>query len=68
MMIQWEGFSRKRSWPNSKALSRHWPEGTKENHEKKDCLSPEPIFEPGTSRIRNRSVNLSMTTFGKSSS
>jgi hypothetical protein len=30
-----------------------------------DSRSPVPRFEPGTSRIRNRSVNRSTTTFGQ---
>jgi hypothetical protein len=33
-MMNWKAFGRKPSWPNFKALSRHSPEGTEEDHEK----------------------------------
>jgi hypothetical protein len=32
MVMNWNGFSRKRSWPNFKVLSRHLPGGTDETH------------------------------------
>jgi hypothetical protein len=32
-MMNWKGFWRKRSWPNSKVLSWYSPGGTEENHE-----------------------------------
>jgi hypothetical protein len=53
---------RKRSWPNFKVLSRHLPGGTEEIHRKLQPGYPVswPIFEPGTSRIRSRSVNHSI--------
>jgi hypothetical protein len=56
---------RKRSWPNSKLLSRHLPGETEESHEKTKSGQPVsgPRFEPGTSRIRIRCVNHLTTTF-----
>jgi hypothetical protein len=40
-MLNWKGFGRYRSLPNYKALSRHSPGGTEENHEKRQSgLSP----------------------------
>jgi hypothetical protein len=33
MMMNGKGFGRKRSWPNSKVLSWHYPAGTDEIHE-----------------------------------
>jgi hypothetical protein len=32
-MMNWKGFGRKPSWPNFKALFRHLPVGTEDNHE-----------------------------------
>jgi hypothetical protein len=64
MMMNWKGSGRKRSWPNFKVLSQHFPADTEENHEKHQSGSPGPRFEPETSRIRNRSINHSTTTFG----
>jgi hypothetical protein len=67
MMMNWQGFGRKRSWPNFKVVSRHWPGETEKNHEfNQDSRSPGQRIETGTSRIRSKSVNRSTTTFGKS--
>jgi hypothetical protein len=64
-MMNWKGFSRKRSWPSLKVLSQHKPGETEANHENlnQDILSPGPRFELRTFRIRSRSVNDSTTTF-----
>jgi hypothetical protein len=64
-MVNWKGFSRKRSWPSFKVLSQHQPGETEANHENlnQDILSPGPKFELRTSRIRSRTVNDSTTTF-----
>jgi hypothetical protein len=64
-MTNLKEFGRKRSCSNFKALSRHSPGGTEENHKK---YQPEqsvsgPRFETGTSRIRSRSVNHSTPDF-----
>jgi hypothetical protein len=65
LLMNWKVFSRKRSWSNYKVLFRHSPGETEENHENlnHDSRSPGPIIEPGTSRIRSRSVNRSTTMF-----
>jgi hypothetical protein len=34
MIMNWKGFGRKMSWPNFDVLSRNFPGGTDENHEK----------------------------------
>jgi hypothetical protein len=49
-----------------KVISRHSPGGTEKNHENPRSSWPVsgPTFEPGTSRIRSRSVKHSTTTFG----
>jgi hypothetical protein len=49
LIINWKGCGRKRSWPNSKALSRNLPGGTEENHEKisQDIRSPGSDLNPG---------------------
>jgi hypothetical protein len=61
-----KGTGRKRSWPNFKVVSRHFPGGAEGNHEKSQSLWPVsgPRFEPGTSRIRSRSVNHLTMTLG----
>jgi hypothetical protein len=66
MMFSWKGFRRKRSWPNCKVLFRHSPGGTEENHKKPEPESQiaGPRIEPGTFRIRSRSVNHSIATLG----
>jgi hypothetical protein len=66
MMINWKGFVWKRSWPNFKVLSGHSPGGTEENHENlsQDSRSQGMRFKPRTYRIRSRSANHSITTFG----
>jgi hypothetical protein len=33
-MMNWKGFRKKRPWINCKALYRHSPGGSEENHEK----------------------------------
>jgi hypothetical protein len=33
-MMNWEGFERKRSWPNLKVLSQNLPGEPEENHKK----------------------------------
>jgi hypothetical protein len=54
-MINWEGFGRRRSWPNLKVLSLHSPGGTEANYENsQDGRSPGRDLNP---RIRSRSVN-----------
>jgi hypothetical protein len=61
-----KGFCRKGSWPNLKALYRHSPGGTDENHEKPRSAYPvarAEIWSRGL-RIRSRSINHSNTTFG----
>jgi hypothetical protein len=57
-MMNWKMFGRKKSWPNFKALIPYSPEKTKEIHEKSwsEYTTSGLIFEPGTSRIRRRSV------------
>jgi hypothetical protein len=54
--------------PTFKVLSQHSPRGTEENDEKlnQDSRSSGPRIEPGSSRIRSRSVNHSTTMFGAS--
>jgi hypothetical protein len=53
-----------RGWPNFKVLSLYLPGGTEENHNKpQDSQSQGPRIEPGTSRIRSKSVNHSTVTF-----
>jgi hypothetical protein len=43
----WDGYGRKRSWPNFKVLCRHSPGGTDENHEKsEDSLCPRRDLYP----------------------
>jgi hypothetical protein len=65
MTINCKGFGRKRSWPNIKVIPRHSPGGTEGNHENlnQDSRSPGPRIEPGTFRIRSRSVNRSTTFY-----
>jgi hypothetical protein len=46
MMINWEGFGGKQSWPNFKLLSRHEPRRTEETYEK-----------PQASRSTGRELN-----------
>jgi hypothetical protein len=41
-MMSWKGFVRKRSWPNFKVLSRNFPGGPDENHEKLKRVSRHP--------------------------
>jgi hypothetical protein len=57
----------KRSWPNFKVMSQHLSGESEKNHEKSQSGQSVsgPRFEPGTSRIRRRSVNHSTTTFGR---
>jgi hypothetical protein len=64
-MMNWKSFGRKRSWANFKVLSRHSPGGAEGNYENldQDSRSPVPRSEPGTSRLRNRSVDHWTTTF-----
>jgi hypothetical protein len=40
MMMNWKGFSRKRSWPNFKVLSSHSPGMTEEKCEKTQSGKP----------------------------
>jgi hypothetical protein len=42
-------YGRKRSWPHLKVLSKHFTEGTEENHEKlsQDIRSPGRDLNPG---------------------
>jgi hypothetical protein len=67
MMINWKGFGGKRSWPNFKVLSWHFPRGTEENQEKpqSDSWPLGPRFEPDTSQIQSRSVNHLTMMLGK---
>jgi hypothetical protein len=66
-MIGWQGDygELERIWWSGRGLililSRHSLGGTEENHEKlnQDSRSPGPRYEPGTSRVRSRSVNYS---------
>jgi hypothetical protein len=65
-MMNWKGFGRRRSWPNL----RYFPGiclKNEKNHEKHKWGLPVsgPRFQPGTSRIRSRSVNQSNTTLGE---
>jgi hypothetical protein len=66
MMINWRGFGRKRPWPNLRYCHDISLEGlrkaTKILNENSWLLGLR--FEPGTSRIRSRSVIHSTTTFG----
>jgi hypothetical protein len=57
-MMNCKGFGRKKSWPNFKALIPYSPEKTEEIHEKSqsEYTTSGLIFEPGTSRIRSKSV------------
>jgi hypothetical protein len=57
--MKWIDGGRKRSWPNLKVLPRHFPRRTEENYEKPQSgeLVSGYKFEPGTSRIRSKSVN-----------
>jgi hypothetical protein len=58
-MMNWKWFGRERSWPNFKVLTRHSLGETEENLGKPQSwyLVFGSIFEPGTFRIRSRSVN-----------
>jgi hypothetical protein len=62
--MNWK-FGRKRSWPNSKVISRHSSGRTEKNHEN---LSQESVAGAknwtGTYRIRSSSFNHSTTMFG----
>jgi hypothetical protein len=54
MMMNWEGFGRKRLWPNFKELSWNSSGGTEKNHknlnqDNQDSRSPGPRLEPETS-------------------
>jgi hypothetical protein len=62
MKMNWKGFGRKGPWPNFKVLSPGGPEEKYENLSQ-DSRLPGPRSEPGTSRIRSRSVNHSTTMF-----
>jgi hypothetical protein len=66
MIMTWKGFGRKMSWRNFKVLSQNSSGGTekKRGNPNQDSRSSGPIFEPESSRIRNRSANHSTTTFG----
>jgi hypothetical protein len=65
-MINWKGFGRKLSWPYFNVLSRHSPGGTEKTttNLNQDSWLSGPKFEPGTFRIRSRSVNRSAKMFG----
>jgi hypothetical protein len=60
--MNWKGFCRKRSWPNFKVLSRHFPGGTEGNE---NPQSGKPVVAADNRRIRRRCVNRSTTTFGE---
>jgi hypothetical protein len=64
--MNWKGFGRKRSCYIFKVTSRHSLGGAEEIHEKPQSVKPisGTRFEPGTSQIRNRSINHSTTTLG----
>jgi hypothetical protein len=55
-MMNWNGFGRKRSWPNFKVLFQRSPEVTEEKHENRMVSGPRS--EPVTSRIQSRRVNI----------
>jgi hypothetical protein len=67
VMVNWKGFGRKLSWPNFWYYPVIRLDGLRKTTKNlnQDSLPPGPRFEPGTSRIRSRSVNHSTTTFGK---
>jgi hypothetical protein len=64
MMMNWKGFGSKRSRPNLRYYLgirlEELMKTTKNLNE--DSRSPGPTVGPGTSRIRSRSVNHSITT------
>jgi hypothetical protein len=62
--MNWKGCGRKRSWPNPAFAWRDLETLRKTSIR---IVRPRARFEPGTSRIRTRSVNHLTTKFGKSS-
>jgi hypothetical protein len=68
MMMNLKVFGRKRSWPNFKVdyyrgiCLEELRKTTK--HLNQQSQSSGPTFEPGTYRLRNRSVNRWTATFG----
>jgi hypothetical protein len=56
--MNWKGFGRKWSWPNFKALSRHLPGGSKENHKifREDTRSQSQYLNPGPPEYEVRAL------------
>jgi hypothetical protein len=67
MIMNWKGYGRKRSWRNLRYYLGICLEGLKKNtkHMPGEPISGPIVFEPGTSRIRTRSVNRSAATFSR---
>jgi hypothetical protein len=62
-MMNWKGFGRKRSWPNTNVLSLNLPGGTEEKHENPRQDSRTPNLDLNLGPPEYKTVMLT-TTFG----